>query len=292
MSAGHLDGDFPLHWLPIACLLPFGFAQLFKWSQRLGCRGPIVVSTNYLMLACVLALYLLVSDGLELAPGIIKIGMITGIVFVASMLVMTRALEITDVAGVLIAFRMSIILPIGLAVWLWDERANPIQVTGIFLSLLALYLMTHNPGQHHRLKGAGALALLMSVFILQELAQTCMRWVHYAGFSPDLVKVLAVTGLTAGMAGAIFNLLSGRRPTQSELVMGGWIGLFSALALTSNLIALSRIPGTIYFPIMGSAVVLLDNLAAHFVWKEPFKKAGIAGVFLAILAILMVVGWR
>lgn len=281
-----------MFWLPIACLLSFGFAQLFKWSQRRGCRGPIVVSANYLMLACVLALYLLVSDRLELAPGIIKIGIITGVVFVTSMFVMTRALEITDVAGVLTAFRMSIILPIGLAVWLWDERANPLQVAGILLSLLALYLMTHNPGPHHRIKGACALGLLMSVFILQGLAQTCMRWVHYAGLSPDLVKVLAVTGLTAGMAGAMFSLLSGRRPTRPELIMGGGIGLFSAMALTSNLIALSRIPGTIYFPIMGSAVVLLDNLSAHFLWKEPFKKAGIAGVFLAIVAILLVVGWR
>ena len=281
-----------MYWLPIACLFSFGFAQLFKWSQRRGCRGPIVVSTNYLVLACVLALYLLVSDRLELTPGAIKIGMITGVVFVTSMLVMTRALEITDVAGVLTAFRMSIILPIGLAVWLWDERANPIQMVGIFLSLLALHLMTHNPRSHNRLKGPGALGRLLSVFCLQGLAHTCMRWVHYAGLSPDLVKVLVITGLTAGVVGAIFTLLSGKRPTRPELVMGAGIGVFSALALTINLVALSRVPGTIYFPIMGSAVVLMDNLTAHFFWKEPLRRGGVAGASLAILAILLVVGWR
>ena len=281
-----------MYWLPIACLFSFGFAQLFKWSQRRGCRGPIVVSANYLVLACILALYLLFSGKLELTPGVIKIGMITGMVFLTSMFVMTKALEILDAAGVLTAFRMSIIVPIGLAVWLWDEEANAIQMVGIFLSLLALYLMTHNPGSHSRLKGAGALGLLLSVFCLQGVAQTCMRWVHYAGLSPDLVQVLVITGLTAGVVGAIMTLLSGRRPTRPELVMGTGIGIFNALALTVNLVALSHIPGTIYFPILGSAVVLLDNLTAHFFWKEPLGRGGVVGASLAILAILLVVGWR
>lgn len=244
------------------------------------------------MLACVLTLYLIISNRLEPAPGVIKIGLITGVVFVTSMLVMTRALEITDVAGVLTAFRMSIILPIGLAVWFWDERANPIQILGILLSLLALYLMTHNPHSNRRLKSITTLGLLISVFCLQGLAHTCMRWVHYAGLSPDLVKVLVITGLTAGVVGAVFTLSSGKRPTQRELVMGGGIGLFSSLALSINLVALSRVPGTIYFPIMGSAVVLMDNLTAHFFWKEPLRKTGVAGASLAIIAILLVVGWR
>ena len=281
-----------MHWIPIVCLFSFGFAQLFKWSQRRGCYGPVVVSTNYLVLACVLALYLLFFDRLELPSGAIKIGAITGVVFATSMLVMTWALEVTDVAGVLTAFRMSIILPIGLAVWFWGERANPIQVVGIFLSLLALYLMTRSPDRHHRLNGAGALGLLLLVFCFQGLAHTCMRWVHYAGLSPDLLKVLLVAGFTAGVVGALFTLVFGRRPTRSDLLMGAGIGVFNTMALTLTLIALSKVPGTVYFPIVGPTIVLMDNLTAHFFWKESLGRAGIAGASLAILAILLVVGWR
>jgi drug/metabolite transporter (DMT)-like permease len=119
-----------------------------------------------------------------------------------------------------------------------------------------------------------------------------MRWVHYAGLSPDLVKLLVITGLTAGVVGALITLLSGRRPTRSELVMGTGIGVFNAMALSINLVALSHIPGTIYFPIMGSAVVLMDNVTAHFFWKEPLGRRSVAGASLAILAILLVIGWR
>jgi hypothetical protein len=74
--------------------------------------------------------------------------------------------------------------------------------------------------------------------------------------------------------------------------MGTGIGVFSSLALTINLVALSHVPGTIYFPVMGSAVVLMDNLAAHFFWREPLRRGGVAGASLAIFAILLVVGWR
>ncbi len=281
-----------MHWIPIACLFAFGFAQLFKWSQRRGCYGPVVVSTNYLVLACVLTIYLSAVSRLDLPSEVIMIGMITGAVFATSMLVMTWALEVADVAGVLTAFRMSIILPIGLAVWLWGEKANPIQVVGMFLSLLALYLMTHGSGQRQRLKGARALSLLLLVFCLQGLAYTCIRWVHYAGLSPDLLKVLLITGLTAGVVGALFTLVLGRRPGRSDLLMGAGIGVYNTMALTVTLIALSHVPGTIYFPVMGPAIVLLDNLTAHFFWKETLGREGVAGASLAILAILLVVGWR
>jgi drug/metabolite transporter (DMT)-like permease len=187
---------------------------------------------------------------------------------------------------------MSIILPIGLAVMLWGETANPIQVVGILLSLLALYLMTRGSGQHKRLNGAVALILLLLVFCLQGLAHTCMRWVHYAGLSPDLLKVLLVTGLTAGVVGALFTLAFGRRPARSDLVMGAGIGVYNTMALTVTLVALSYVPGTIYFPIVGPTIVLLDNLTAHFFWKEPLGREGVAGASLAILAILLVVGWK
>ena len=74
--------------------------------------------------------------------------------------------------------------------------------------------------------------------------------------------------------------------------MGAGIGLYNTMALTVTLIALSHVPGTIYFPIVGSTIVILDNMTAHFFWKEPLGKSGLAGAALAVLAILLVVGWR
>ena len=36
-------------------------------------------------------------------------------------------------------------------------------------------------------------------------------------------------------------------------------------------------------------IVNMDNLSAHFLWKEPLGRTAVAGVGLAVLAILLVI---
>ena len=64
------------------------------------------------------------------------------------------------------------------------------------------------------------------------------------------------------------------------------IGLaISAVAIMVILTALSQVPGTVFFPMMGCTVVVLDNLAARFLWKERLSPATLAGIALALAAI-------
>ena len=60
------------------------------------------------------------------------------------------------------------------------------------------------------------------------------------------------------------------------------------LALSFNLVALSKVPGTLYFPLMGCAVVLLDNLCAQFWWKEPLTPPALIGAARGVLAMVLV----
>lgn len=70
--------------------------------------------------------------------------------------------------------------------------------------------------------------------------------------------------------------------------MGIGIGLYNLLALTVLLLALARVPGTIYFPAHGCAVVILDNLAAHFFWREPLSKSAFFGAIIGSVAMILV----
>ena len=54
------------------------------------------------------------------------------------------------------------------------------------------------------------------------------------------------------------------------------------------LTALEQVPGTIFFPLMGCTVVVLDNLAARFLWQEQLPRTTLAGIALALLAIVIV----
>jgi preprotein translocase subunit SecD len=61
------------------------------------------------------------------------------------------------------------------------------------------------------------------------------------------------------------------------------------VALCVIMIALSKLPGTLFFPVLGCSVVLLDNLFAHFVWQERLTRPAVAGVGIAILSLALVI---
>lgn len=277
-----------MFWLVLSCLMGFGFGQFFKWSQRLGYHAPSVVSTNYLVLSLTLGIALALTGSLDLSPDVLKVGATTGITFVVSMLVTTRAMEFGHVGAILTSFRMAIVVPIALGVWFWQEPIAPIQIAGIALSLLALYLMTRGPAPINRAATGSALLWLLTVFVLQGFAYTCTRWVHYAGLSPSFLSVIAVTGATGGSLGSLFVAATRRRPLLPELRMGAFIGLFNMCALGVTLTTLSIFPGTLFFPITGCTTVLLDNLLGHFHWREPLPRVAMAGAALAVVAILFV----
>jgi drug/metabolite transporter (DMT)-like permease len=277
-----------LRWVFVAIFFSFGFVQLFKASQRRGEYAPVVVSANYVALSSVLALYLLLTDQWLVSPAILKVGICIGVTFITSMLLMTYTLSVAGVAPVMTSFRLSMLVPVGLGIWIWAEPITDVQLMGIALGIVALALMTHSNSSQHPLRGFKAFAVILLIFTIQGIGMTLMRFVHYAGLDAHRLNVLWVIGATAGVLGwgVVWFF---REPVRAKDVMVGiGIGVYNTLALGIVLTALSVVPGTVYFPITGCSVVLLDNLAVHLIWKETLGRPAIAGVGLAVLAIILV----
>jgi multidrug transporter EmrE-like cation transporter len=278
-----------LHWLLLSILIDFGFVQLFKYGQRKRLYAPIVVSTNYLTVALSLGIYLAATDQFTISESALRTGLMTGVVFISSMTLMTAVMEFAPVGAVLTAFRMSIAVPVALGVYFWGETITPEQLGGIPLTLVALVLMTSGFGQTTHISKGKAFGFLFAVFCIQGISHSCLRSVHYTGLDNEYLQVLLITGATAGTLGSIRIALQKRRPTRPELALGSFIGLYNALALCIIMITLSKLPGTLFFPAMGCGVVLLDNLAAHFFWKERLNRLASLGVALAVVAIVLVI---
>jgi len=278
-----------LHWLLLTAGLSFGFGQLFKWSQRRGCNAPTVVSANYIALATVLAGWHLWNGNDFTAPASLIVGGSMGVAFIVAMLVMTAALERAPVAMVLTSFRLAILAPVVVSVWLWGESLSVTQGAGIALALVALAMI--NSARSPAATGpVGAEALLtgLLVFATQGVGQVCLRWVHYAGLDEQRLTVLMTCAATAGVAGSAFVLLQGYRPQWRDVRMGVGIGLFNMVCLGTILSALSELDGTLFFPVTGCLIVLLDGLFAHFWWKERLGLLGVFGAGLGAIAMLLV----
>ena len=275
-------------WLFLSAILDFGFVQFFKLGQRRGFYAPVVVTTNYLTVALAIAVYLIITDAWTFPTDAIYTGLATGTVFISSMLLMNHALTIAPVGSVLTAFRMSIVVPIALGIYLWGEPMASTQFIGLILALLALALMTSHSGNTAHVKGLKAFGLLAIICLWQGISHTCLRSVHYNGLDDAYLQILMLTGTTAGLIGTLVIASKKHRPQLPAIKLGIFIGLYNALALCVIMTALSKLPGTLFFPTLGCSVVLLDNLFAHFFWKEHLARPAIAGVGIAVIAVLLV----
>jgi drug/metabolite transporter (DMT)-like permease len=275
-------------WLPLVLLFSLGFGQLFKWSQRRGCSAPVVVSINYMVLAGVLAAYLAARGELSVTAPVVALGVLTGVAFISSMITMTHALEKANVAIVLTAFRLAILVPIAVSVILWGENAGPARLLGIVLTGGSLVLMTGVRRGAGRLPGAAGLGLVLLIFALQGWSQACLGAVHYLELDLLSSHVLMVTALSAGLLGGAYAWVRRIQPAARDVAMGAGIGIFNLAALLITLAALSQIQGTVFFALQGCAVVLMDLLFAHWVWHEPLSRTALVGAGLGAVAMLLV----
>lgn len=276
-------------WLFLSAVLDFAFVQFFKLGERRGYYAPVVVATNYLTVAVLIGTYLLLTDGWVFPERTIETGIVTGFLFITSMLLMNFALTVAPVGAVVSAFRISIIVPVFFGVYLWSEPLQIPQAVGLLLALLALVLMTPRAAAHTRFSGPRAFGLLGLVCLWQGLSHTSLRSVHYKGLDDAFLQVLMLTGATAAVVGGLFVLLKRRRPTWPAVRLGIFIGAYNTAALCVILTALSKLPGTLFYPVMGCTVVVLDNLFAHFFWRERLNRLAVTGVGVAILALALVV---
>jgi drug/metabolite transporter (DMT)-like permease len=247
-----------------------------------------VVATNYLVLAATLAAYHFLHAAAPTSASALPVGAVMGCCFIVSMLFMTRALELVSVATVLTAFRLAILVPIAASVALWGESVSTVQAGGIAMALGALLLMTRSQAGQGQRAGAFAAMAALLVFSLQGLSQVCLRWVHYAGLSEARLQVLMITAATAGALGAAAVAARRRTPRRGDLAMGAGIGLYNLVALAVMLTTLSRYKGTQFFPVHGCAVVILDNVFAHYYWRERLNRWTAIGAVLGAASMLLV----
>ena len=274
--------------LVLAILTSFTFGQLWKWSQRQGCYAPLVVTVNYLVVALLAAIYLLSQGGIELSSTVWKVGIVTGCTFIVAMCLMTWALTVSDMATILTAFRLSIVVPIVASVALWQEEVTLSQLVGIALALSALLLMS---GGARAITG-GALfrhgGLALAVCSMQGVSHTSARWVHHAGLDDRHMEVLLVTAATAGLLGAVALIILRRPVDGPSWRMGVGIGVFNVAALAVFLAALARFQSAQFFPVSGCAIVIMDNIFAHLVWRERLSVITAIGAVIGAGSILLV----
>lgn len=273
--------------LVLSVVFSVGFGHVMKWAEHRGATTLWVGAWNYISASLTCALCMLVAHPTGAIAFTIGTGAWGGVCYLVSLLYYFSAVSRLGVGLSTAAIRVSVALPVVLALVVWHEALHPAQLAGLVLVGLALPLL----GSGRAGSPSGGLAMLVGLLVplvvITGMGQLAAR--VYSSGAPSSNSFLYLTCLFAGAAAAALVVLS-QRPVplrRQDLVLGLLLGGVNVASNICLLAALRQLPSAVVFAVSSSAGVALAALTGMLVWRERLSRRAAGGVALATAAVVL-----
>lgn len=219
---------------------------------------------------------------------------ILGILFITVFNAIGWVAQKVSVSVSMVAAKMSVIIPLLFAVVILGESMNALKLSGILLSLAALYFVVGRNEQVHS-SGFSVYLYPLLVFIGSGAIDSIMKYLqvtylHHVSVDTVLTVVFGMAFI-AGLILLLRNVVVYREKILLRNLTGGvLLGLpnyFSMYFLFRTLHQPS-FTSTLVFPINNIGIVLLSTLLAAVLFKEKLTGRALLGLLLAILSIAII----
>ena len=274
--------------LSIICSVTVGV--LFKVSRRYSSSPIQIVAWNYVF-ALVLC-YFFFSPNLNdigtSAPwGIyVPIGVLLPTIF----LFLAASIKQVGIVKTDAAQRLSLFIPI-LAAWLlFKEDFNMLKITAFLVGFPVLLLILAKPSQNTTNKWIYPAVVLLGFGVIDILFKQIALYTTLP-YTTSLFVVFGIA-LFIMIAAVEYDVIITKVPLNfKNIIFGGLVGVFNfgnILFYLKAHKAFAENPSTV-FAGMNMGVIVLGSLVGIFVFKEKLSKMNFAGLFLALIAIVLIV---
>jgi drug/metabolite transporter (DMT)-like permease len=274
--------------LSIICSVSVGV--IFKIARRYPINIPQILATNYIFALLLCALFF--------SPDFSAIGtnapwgiyILLGVLLPSIFLFLAASIKNVGIVKTDAAQRLSLFIPI-LAAWLiFDEQFDTLRIIAFGIAFPALLLILNKPSENTKNKwiypamvliGFGVIDILFKqIALYTDLPYTTSLFVV---FGLALIIMTAVVVFEIAFKKAKFNL--------KNVLIGSLVGLFNFGNILFYLKAhqsFSENPSTV-FAGMNIGVIIIGSLTGIFIFKEKLSKMNYVGLFLALVAIVLIV---
>lgn len=274
--------------LSIICSVTVGV--LFKVARSYNVSQVQIVGWNYVfaLIFCYLSFSPDLSELRTLAPWGIYVPI--GILLPAIFLFLAASIKQVGIVKTDAAQRLSLFIPI-LAAWLlFKEDFNILKITALLVGFPALLLILTKPSQNTENKWIYPVVVLLGFGIIDILFKQIALYTSLP-YTTSLFVVFGIALLI--MIGAVvYDVIVTKKPMHfKNIIFGGLVGIFNfgnILFYLKAHKAFAENPSTV-FAGMNMGVIVIGSLVGIFVFKEKLTKMNYAGLFLALIAIILIV---
>jgi len=286
--------DAKLGYLLLSVALSSGIFMIFKAVGKLKLELFPVVVLNYL--TCFLLGNVLLGsehvfrDEVYHLPGFMPIASM-GLIFVGTFLLMGISTHTAGASMSAMASKMSVVIPVLVAVILLGESIDIKGITGVVLSLFILYLVSSCSGTSLKFD-----PILLLVFFGSGMVDTGLNLIKYADFKGfNNLQFATITfggAAVVAMVVSTFQLNRWKEFFKGRYFIGmglgvllGSINYFSIVFMYAAIDAYKGQTG-IFFTLNNIGVLLLTVFLGYFL-GEKYQKKTLFGILFAIIAILL-----
>jgi len=215
--------------------------------------------------------------------------LIVGITLIVAFNLYALSAQHAGIAITAISSRMSVVIPVVFGFLLFGDTTGWLRFTGILVALVAFYF-TSKKGGIERLD-ARYVYLPVFLFLAFGANDTMLKVAEHFFITDDFTLFLATAFLAALVPGAlilIFKWQSGNEKFHFKNVIAGIIlGILNWYSTLYFLKGIDIYEVSVFVPAFNIGIVVLASLTGYLFFKEKLSSHNIAGIFLAILAIIL-----
>ena len=274
--------------LSIICSVSVGV--IFKIARRYSINIPQIVAANYLF-ALALCYFFFSPDpaavGVDAPWGIyVSLGILLPSIF----LFLAASIKYMGIVKTDAAQRLSLFIPI-LAAWMiFGEQFNTLKIIAFGIALPALLLILNKPSDNTKNKWVYPIAVLIGFGLIDILFKQIALFTNLP-YTTSLFIVFGLAMIIMLMVVSFEMVFKKAKLNYKNFLFGGLVGIFNFGNILFYLKAhqsFAENPSTV-FAGMNMGVIIIGSLTGIFIFKEKLSRMNFAGLFLALIAIVLIV---
>jgi uncharacterized membrane protein len=219
---------------------------------------------------------------------------ILGMLFISIFYCIGLTAQKLGVSVSMVAAKLSVVIPVLIALLFQGEQLNALTAAGIVLSLIAVFVMSSSSGSaENKIQAKYYIWLPLAVFAGSGAIDTLLNHLDRTYIPPStadqIVTTIFMNAFVLGLVFIVYQILAKKIVLDTKSLLWGLLlgvpNYFSMYFLVKTLNAFQQ--ASLVFPINNIGIVLMSSLMAFVFFKEKFNKQKVIGLALASLAIVL-----